>query len=129
MFQNVFFVFIEFGSPSGAASNLGLTIVTFADFSDYDDDYGGGVTDRTWVLRLETPRAAIFDRAALRTVLHPCDMYGQILFRRETPYVRYPLEDVSRGGSIRHEKPSTQNPTLRVLGDDKVVHFNQRQLR
>ena len=34
-------VFIEFGSPSGAASNLGLTIVTFADFSDYDgDDYG-----------------------------------------------------------------------------------------
>ena len=43
--------------------------------------YGGGV------LRLETPRAALFDRAALRTVLHPCDMYGQILFRRETPYV------------------------------------------
>ena len=30
--------FIEFGSPSGAASNLGLTIVTLADFSDYDDD-------------------------------------------------------------------------------------------
>ena len=32
---------IEFGSHSGAASNLGLTIVTFADFSDYydDDDY------------------------------------------------------------------------------------------
>ena len=28
---------IEFGSPSGAASNLGLTIVTLADFSD--DDY------------------------------------------------------------------------------------------
>ena len=26
---------IEFGSPSGAASNLGLTIVTLADFSDY----------------------------------------------------------------------------------------------
>ena len=26
---------IEFGPPSGAASNLGLTIVTFADFSDY----------------------------------------------------------------------------------------------
>ena len=62
--------------------------------------YGGGVTDRTWALRLETPRAAkvvaianaIFDRAgraALRTVLHPCDMYGQILFRRETPYVNW----------------------------------------
>ena len=31
---------IEFGSPSGAASNLGLTIVTLADFSDYDDDDG-----------------------------------------------------------------------------------------
>ena len=31
----------EFGSPSGAASNLGLTIVTLADFSDYYyDDYG-----------------------------------------------------------------------------------------
>ena len=32
--------FIEFGSPSGAASNLGLTIVNFADFSgdDYDCD-------------------------------------------------------------------------------------------
>ena len=32
---------IEFGPPSGAASNLGLTIVTFADLSDYygyDDD-------------------------------------------------------------------------------------------
>ena len=29
---------IEFGSPSGAASNLGLTIVTFADFSDYYGD-------------------------------------------------------------------------------------------
>ena len=26
---------IEFGPPSGAASNLGLTIVTLADFSDY----------------------------------------------------------------------------------------------
>ena len=35
----VVYNFIEFGSPSGAASNLGLTIVTFADFSDY---YGGG---------------------------------------------------------------------------------------
>ena len=30
---------IEFGSPSGAASNLGLTIVTLADFSDYDYYY------------------------------------------------------------------------------------------
>ena len=43
-------IFIEFGSPSGAASNLGLTIVTFADFSDYDgDDYGDFVNN---VLRL-----------------------------------------------------------------------------
>ena len=31
---------IEFGPPSGAAFNLGLTIVTFADFSDDDYDYG-----------------------------------------------------------------------------------------
>ena len=32
----------EFGPPSGAASNLGLTIVTLADFSDYYyDDYDG----------------------------------------------------------------------------------------
>ena len=28
----------EFGPSSGAASNLGLTIVTLADFSDYYDD-------------------------------------------------------------------------------------------
>ena len=42
---------IEFGSPSGAASNLGLTIVTFADFSDYDgDDYYGDLFNN--VLRL-----------------------------------------------------------------------------
>ena len=32
---------IEFGPSSGAASNLGLTIVTLADFSDYDDDDDG----------------------------------------------------------------------------------------
>ena len=32
---------IEFGSPSGAASNLGLTIVTLADFSDYYYEYYG----------------------------------------------------------------------------------------
>ena len=31
--------FIEFGPPSGAASNLGLTIVNFAEFSDDYDDY------------------------------------------------------------------------------------------
>ena len=41
MQKNVYMVMvvllIEFGSPSGAASNLGLTIVTLADFSD--DDY------------------------------------------------------------------------------------------
>ena len=33
-------IIIEFGPPSGAASNLGLTIVTFADFSDYYGDDG-----------------------------------------------------------------------------------------
>ena len=32
---------VEFGSPSGSASNLGLTIVTFADFSDDDYYYDG----------------------------------------------------------------------------------------
>ena len=36
-------IIIEFGSPSGAASNLGLTIVTLADFSDYDYYYDGDV--------------------------------------------------------------------------------------
>ena len=34
-------MFIEFGPSSGAASNLGLTIVTSADFSDYDYYYDG----------------------------------------------------------------------------------------
>ena len=34
----ILYNFIEFGPPSGAASNLGLTIVTFADFSDYYGD-------------------------------------------------------------------------------------------
>ena len=37
----IIYCFIEFGSPSGAASNLGLTIVTLADFSDYDYYYDG----------------------------------------------------------------------------------------
>ena len=35
-------IIIEFGPSSGAASTLGLTIVTLADFSDDDDDDDDG---------------------------------------------------------------------------------------